>query len=187
MKSPNLPFDTAKIIGYNPSSAPQYLMFNLNNFKKRFARTGAKPKIIYRRTLRFIDRRPLTSFFALLVLLLVLIALGNFMRKPRHADQNVEVAPKIVQTYTIGATPKITVQGQIEKSGIVKITAQTPGIVSQINVKAGQQVWRGTNLLSLSSNYSGSNPLSVARQLAGAQYKNIVDTFPMQKDLIGKQ
>lgn len=146
-----------------------------------------RTKLVYSKILRFVDRRPLTNFFTLLLILIIVIAFGNFLKKPKIDSTKVEQVAKPVLIFSIGSTPKITVQAQIEKSGIVKIVSQTQGIVSQINVKPGQHVWRGTNLLSLGTNYSGSNPYSLQRQLAEAQYKNINDTLPTQKDLINKQ
>lgn len=162
-------------------------MFSFKNFKKRFTKSDSRPKKLYAKTVRYIDHHPLTGFFSLLALLFLVIIIGSFTRKPPVPPQNLEQAPKIVQTYTIGAAAIVSVPAQVEKSGIVQITAQTPAIVDKIHVTIGQQVWRGTNLISLSSNYRGSNPLSVAKQLAAAQHKNVQDTFASQKDLINKQ
>lgn len=163
----------------------------LSRFQKRLlnrSKNKVSPvKTAYQKTTSLVDRNPLRSFFIVLALLLAVIITGNFLRRPKIADQIVAPPAKEVQVYNIGTAPKITVQAQIEKSGIVKITAQTPGIVSSVNVEAGQEVSQGAPILTLSSNYSGSNPLSIARQLAGAQYKNLKDTFDSQKDLIAKQ
>lgn len=142
---------------------------------------------ITKRIITMVDKRPLTSFFVVLAALFLIIAIGSFLRKPKTAGLSTEPPPKAVQVYNIGAAPKITVNAQIEKSGIVKITAQTPGIVSQLNVAVGQQVTRGTNLLSLASNYAGTNPAIIQSQIASLQYKNVQDTYQTQKDLIGKQ
>ena len=166
-------------------------MSKLSRFKKRILRRSQNRlqvvKSNYQKAVHFVDHKPLTSFFVVLTLLLTVIVIGNILRKPKVAEETIIAPPKEIQVYNIGEEPKITVQAQIEKSGIVKITAQTPGIVSNINVETGQEVARGTSLLALSSNYSGSNPLSVARQIAGVQFKNISDNLPAQKDLIGKQ
>lgn len=129
----------------------------------------------------------MTSFFVVLAALFLVIAVGSFLRKPKIAQEQIKPQPKTVQVYNIGAAPKITVNAQIEKSGIVKITAQTSGIVSNINVTVGQQVSRGTNLISLASNYAGSNPAAIQSQIASLQYKNAQDTYQTQKDVIGKQ
>jgi multidrug efflux pump subunit AcrA (membrane-fusion protein) len=166
-------------------------MLNLSRFKIRLS-IGSKNKLslvktTYRKSLSFLDKKPLTSFFVVLTLLMAVIVIGNFARKPKVADEIIQPQPKEIQVYSVGEAPKITVQAQIEKSGIVKITAQTPGIVSQVNVQTGDKVSKGANLLSLSSNYNGSNPLSVARQIAGVQFKSISDNLPVQKDLISKQ
>lgn len=157
----------------------------------RVKNLGSKPKKTItrstKRVLVFVDNRPLTSFFVVLALLLAVIVIGNFLRKPQSQDEAVAAQVKEVQVFNIGQAPKVTVQAQIEKSGIVKITAQTPAIVSSVNVQTGDKVHKGTSLVNLSSNYSGSNPLSVARQIAAVQLKNIKETLPAQKELINKQ
>ena len=133
-----------------------------------------------------IDRKPLTSFFAVLLLLFALIAAGSFLRKPK-AITEIAVPAKTVSTYSIGSSPTIKVQAQIEKSGIIKIVALTPGVVSFVNVFEGQEVLKGTTLVGLSSNYQGGNAASVQRELAFATYKNTKDTYDLQKELIKKQ
>lgn len=166
-------------------------MLKLSRIKKRLQKGSygklTPLKTTYGKTVRFVDRKPLTSFFVVLALLLAVIVVGSFARKPKVEEVAAKPAPKAVRVYSIGDAPRITVQAKVQKSGIVKITAATPGVISNINIVAGQKVSKGTNLLSLASNYSGSNPASVQRELAAAQYQNVKDTFQTQKDLIGKQ
>ncbi len=73
------------------------------------------------------------------------------------------------------------------KSGVIKIVAQAPGIVSGINVYEGQEVVKGGQLLSLSSNYQGGNAAAVQAQIAKNSYNLAKDTNETQKDLINKQ
>lgn len=136
---------------------------------------------------RIVDRRPITSFLVVLGILILLIVTGSFLRKPQIKEQTVTAPAKQITVYNIGTAPKIAVSASVEKSGIVKITAQTPAIVANINVTVGQQVVKGSNLMSLASNYTGSNPAAVQAQIAQTQYKNVKDTFNDQKDLIQKQ
>ncbi|HYM65408.1 MAG TPA: HlyD family efflux transporter periplasmic adaptor subunit, partial [Candidatus Sulfotelmatobacter sp.] len=51
----------------------------------------------------------------------------------------------------------------------------------------GQEIFAGTNILSLSSNYSGGNAASISREIAQTQYNNAKDTFNTQKDIIANQ
>ncbi len=145
-----------------------------------------KIKNLLTRGSRSIDQKPLTSFFIVLAVIFLLIVIGSFLRKPK---KEVAVTPpeKDVQVYSIGAAPTVKVQAQIEKSGIIKIVALTPGIVSQVNVTEGQEVEKGTNLIGLSSNYQGGNAASVQRQIATATYNNAKDTYDTQKDIIARQ
>lgn len=138
------------------------------------------------KTERRIEKRPLLSFLTVLGILFLLIIAGNLLRKPKPAV-TAEPPVKRVATYTIGTAPKLTVQAQIDKSGVIKIVAQTGGIVSAIHTTEGQAVKQGTWLVSLASNYQGGNAAAVSRQIAQTQYKNVLDTFDMSKELISKQ
>lgn len=151
-----------------------------NTFKARYISNSQKIK-------SQIKKRPLTSFFISLGILLAVIILSNFVFSPKAATTKVEIQPKEVQTYKIGSVPKLTFTALIEKSGVVKILAQTNAIVYSINVKEGQTVKTGTRLISLSSNYSGGNMAQIQASIAQKQYETISQTYDIQKDVIGRQ
>ena len=134
-----------------------------------------------------IDKKPLTSFVVILIVLFTLIAASSFIRKPKIKTSETNQPVKEVQIYKLGGAPKITLQAKVEKAGVIDIVAQTPGIVSKINVEEDKQVWRGQNLISLSTNYQGGNTQSISRQIAEAQNKNTGGTYDTQKDLIAKE
>lgn len=142
---------------------------------------------INQRTTRVAKRRPILSFVVVLLVLLVLIALGSFIRKPKMDEIAQKAEVKSVQMYSIGKSPTATFQAKVEKTGIVEIKSLMGGIVQSINVTEGQEVGRGTTLVSLSSNYQGGNTATVQRQMAATQYNNVVSTLPAQKDVIYKQ
>jgi len=152
---------------------------NLKNLK-------LKTKNLLKKAGNIIDRRPLVSFFVVLLAIFILIVAGSILRKPK---QEATIAPpeKEIVAYSIGSAPTIKVQAQIEKSGVIKVVAQTPGIVSTVNVTEGQEVSKGTTLVSLSSNYQGGNAASVQREIAFQTNKNAKETYDIQKDLINKQ
>ncbi len=150
-----------------------------NSITKRY-------KVVSTKVGRFIDKRPLRSFFIVLATLLALIVIGHFLPKPTPEvikQDNV----KAVEIYRIGSAPKITVSGQIKKSGVIQITAQTSGIISKIYNFEGTQVKKGTRLLDIASNYYGGNAASVSRQIAQEQNNLVSQTYQPQKDLIQKQ
>lgn len=132
-------------------------------------------------------KRPFTSLFSLLALLVVFIIISNFLSKPKETVVTEQLEPKKVQIYTIGSAPRITVQAQVEKSGVVTITALSPGVVQRINVEPGSDVYRGNTLISMSTTYQGGNAPALQLQLAGQQLQNANDTYDSQKDLIQKQ
>lgn len=159
-----------------------------NSRKFLFSRFSmVKERVSYGKTVSFIQRRPFASFFLALGLLFLLILMGSTIFAPRPVDEKKADAPKQVETFKIGSAPRVTVQGEVEKSGVIKIVAQTPGVVTAINVIEGQQVGKGAQLISLSSNYQGGNAAAIQAQLAQNQYKLAKDTFEAQKDLINKQ
>jgi biotin carboxyl carrier protein len=135
----------------------------------------------------FIDRRPLLSFFSVLGILLLLIVAGNFIRRPQQEAAKPKPPVKTVTVYRIGTAPKIRVQAQVEKSGVVTITSLTSGVVQNIGYQPGQQVVKGNTLVSLSTNYQGGNALAVQKQIAYKQYQSASLTYNKQKEIIAKQ
>lgn len=147
----------------------------------------AKKKIPVKRVVGFVDRKPFTSFFVALAVLFVLIFLGNFISNFGKKESKPPVLVKDAQVYVIGASPKVSLQGRIEKSGVFKIVAQAPGIVNSINFREGDTIFRNQAVVNLSSNYSGGNIPGLQLALAQKQYQNIVDTFDTQKSIIEDQ
>jgi len=155
--------------------------------KNGSASIKVKSKKIYTNIISKVEGRPVQSFLLTLLLLLGLIVLGNLITKPKTAEEEKAKEPIAVDTYSIGSAPRITVPAQVEKDGVIQITAQTAGIVNKINVVDGQQVKKGQPLISLSSNYQGANAASVQRQLAGVQAQNAKVVFDAQQEIISKQ
>lgn len=148
--------------------------------------TKTAAKSGYNKATGFIKRKPLTSFFLVLLLLLGLITAGNYLTPKKEVAKSPEIV-KPVQVYQIGESPKVTLQAKIEKSGVIKISALAPGVVQSINFKEGDQVQKGTVLINMSSNYQGGNAASIQRLMAQKQYQNNKDTIDAQKDLINTQ
>lgn len=144
-------------------------------------------RVHIKRYTAFINRRPLTSFFISLSFLFILIVLGSLVFRPKVEEVKKEIAPKEIQVYRIGGSSKITVQAQVEKSGVIKIVAQTAGIVQSINVIEGQSINKGANLIQLASNYQGGNAFTIQTAIAAKQLEQIKETFDIQKDIIAKQ
>ena len=160
----------------------------LNEAKQRFVAFGSmRKKIPTKRVLSFVDKKPFTSFFITLAALFVLILLGNVLASFGKKENKQPVVVKDAQIFSIGAAPKVSLQGQIEKSGVFKIVAQTPGIVNSINFNEGDSVFRGQPIISLSSNASGGNIPGLQAGLAQKQLQNILDTFDSQKAIINDQ
>ena len=155
--------------------------------KKEFPKVKARAKKTYGKAVLFSRRRPFASFAVLLVSLLLLILLSNFLSRPREDPEQAKPLVKEVSVYSIGTSPKVMVQGKVEKSGVVKIVSLGSGVVQNVNVSPGGAVSKGQNLVSVSTNYSGGNAFSIQRQLAQVQYKNVLDTYNTSKELIDKQ
>lgn len=150
------------------------------DIKNRFSTVSTK-------TLSFVDRRPLTSFFAILALIMVLILVGNFLNKPKPETKETVKTVKTVSRFRIGSAPKITVSAQTKKSGVIEIVALTGGVVDKINVQEGSVVKKGDQLVGMSSNYAGANTFSLQRQIAATQYQGAASTYDKQKETIEQQ
>lgn len=135
----------------------------------------------------FARKKPFTTFLVTLGVLFLVILLGSTLFRVKTPPPTTRTAPKDVSVYNMGGAPRVSVQGQVMKGGVVKIVAQTPGIVSFINTQDGASVFKGTVLINLASNYQGGNVFSLQRQIADTTYQNTKDSYPLQKDLIQKQ
>ncbi len=149
------------------------------NWKKPFGYT--------KKITPFIRRKPFTAFFVVLFVLALLILLGSTVFKTKPVDQPQGSGAKEVKTFKIGSSPKISVQAQVEKTGVIQIVAQSPGIVWSVNTIEGEYVGKGKTLVNLSSNYYGANIPAISASIAQNQYKLSKDTLDVQKELIQKQ
>jgi len=162
----------------------KYISREFRKIKKVLSRQIQKK---YHWSIRKFENKPITSVIVILGAFFILIIIGNLLRTPEQEEKNQDIIVKNVEVFSMSDEAEFTVQGQIEKSGIITIIAQSPGIVNEINVKPGEEVKVGKKLVSLSSNYQGSSASSVQRQIAGTQYQNIKDTLSTQKEVITKQ
>lgn len=146
-----------------------------------------KIRTIYKKITQTILTYPGYSFFGVLGLLTLIIIAGSVLSKPKTTSKNDAVSAKQVSVYSVGTAPRVTMTAQVETSGVVKIIAQTSGIVQQVYVTEGAQVGRGTSLMWLSTNYQGGTLPSVTRQIAQKNYEFVTSTYDAQKDLIVRQ
>ena len=135
----------------------------------------------------FIGAKPFISFFVLLAILLLLIVVSNLFRQTPVVTQNEKNQPRSVPVYRIGEAPKIKLQAQIEKSGVVQIFALTGGVIQKIYYTQGQPVNKGMILLWMSANYQGGNTSFVQRQIVEKQLENLESTLPQQREVLSKQ
>lgn len=134
-----------------------------------------------------IQKRPLTNFFLAIGGLILLIILSSVLHQTPKTAVGKDLQSKQVQLYSIGSVPKMDIQAQIEKSGVIKVVALSGGVVQKVHFKEGDAVSRGSTLVSLGTNYQGGNASSVQRQLAQNQYQAAIDTFGTQNDIINRQ
>ncbi len=155
----------------------------LNRFLIKIKRLLKQAKIkIYRQ----IDAYPLQTFFGLLGIILILIFIGNFFRRPKNKLEKNVSSPKAVEIYSIGSAPKISLQAKIEKSGVIKITALIGGVIQSIYKNEGDVIYQGDWLLGMSTNYQGGTAPTLTRQIAQTNYQFLLDNYPIQKDIIAK-
>ena len=140
----------------------------------------------YKSTTNFIKKRPLGSFFIALGLLFFIIIVGHIANQPK-VEKIPPATPTQVQLYSIGQTPKVAYEAKIEKAGVIKIIAQTSGIVQNISVTEGTTVKKGQQIMTLASNYQGGSAPGIQAQIAQTQYQNVLDTYGQQQDAIAQQ
>lgn len=163
------------------------MSINLKRLWKKYSPAKLKQTKRYKSTVSFLQKRPFMSFFLALGILLALIIVGNLVAGFSKPEEKEVHHKKSIEVYSIGEIPTVTLQGRVKQEGIVDIVAQTSGIVQSITIPSGKQIYKGQQILSLSSNYQGGNAAGLQAQIAGAQHKNIKDTYDAQKELIAKQ
>ncbi len=155
--------------------------------KQSYAQAHTVTRSLYKRVTRTIITYPAYAFFGVLGVLFLSILVGSVLSKPKTKTEKKSVSPKVVSVYNVGTAPRVTMTAQVETSGVVKIIAQTSGVVQQVYVTEGAQVHRGTALMWLSTNYQGGTLPSVTRQIAQKNYEFVNSTYDAQKDLIVRQ
>lgn len=153
---------------------------------RAFAALRMHIRKIYGSVTKYIQRRPFVSFYLALAIFVIIIVLSSILETPAKTPEP-KSPPKEVTFYNIGTAPEMTVQAQIEKTGVVKVVALSGGVVQKIAFHEGDKITKGATLLNLSTNYQGGNALSLQRQLAGNQYQSSLDTYGLQKNLIQDQ
>lgn len=150
--------------------------------------SGAKNRsqTVYTYIKHDIRRRPLFNFFLALIILFFVI-FANSILTAIPAEKETTPAKKLVQTFSVGKSSELTVQGTVEKEGIITISAQTAGVVQSVRVTEGDSVNKGSVLTNLSTNYQGDNAPGVSSAIAQKQYQNTLETYPIQLDLISRQ
>lgn len=131
-----------------------------------------------------VSRFPLLSFFGLMAVLVVLAVIGDRLRTVKPSTEEAPAVAKDVTVFEVGQAPTLTVEAKVEKSGVIKLVAQTAGVVQQIKTKEGDAAKRGSSLFILSSNYQGANAPALTRKLSQVNYQYLLDTHQAQVDLI---
>lgn len=144
--------------------------------KKNFGKIGT-----------FVAAFPFIFVLIVFLLLVGLVATSNILNRQDETVAEAEEKPIEVETFSIGIAPKIKSQAEVEKSGVVRVLAQKSGIVQKINVSAGQEVWRGTNIAWLSTNYQGGVSEGINRQRAQENYEFSEETYQENIDNINDQ
>lgn len=143
------------------------------NFKK--ARTNAT---------NFVENKPFISFLILIAVIFGLILIGSNLNKPEETTTDNTPNAKEVTVFSIGTAPKISISGQIEKSGVIRIIAQSSGIIQKINVREGQTIDKGTNIASISTNYKGGTAETTQRYIAQKDYVYKKENLDAEKEII---
>ncbi len=113
----------------------------------------------------FFKQHPLLVLSLTLFLLLGLILLSNYLRAPKTETTAVTDSYPLVQTYHLD-TKNFTTLGKVNNEGVITVLAQQSGVVQKVNVSAGQTVYKGQQLVFLSSNYQGANAAALQAKLS---------------------
>jgi multidrug efflux pump subunit AcrA (membrane-fusion protein) len=128
------------------------------------------------------EKWPIASLVILLISFTALLFFGKKgVIKPEGLKE--EIILKKVKIYNFNE-PRFEAQATIDKTGYLKIVAQTSGVVNRLYVKEGDQVKKNQRIVYLSSNYQGGNAKSLQRQKAQKAYQFEKDHLDDNKHLI---
>ena len=156
------------------------------NLSQFFSGAKSRSSQAYTYVRRDIRKRPLFNFFLALIILFFVIFANSLLSATPAAKESAP-PKKLVQTFSVGKSSELTVQGTVAKEGIITITAQSAGVVQAVKVTEGESVKKGTILVNLSTNYQGDSAPGVSSAIAHKTYKNTLETYPIQLDLIHRQ
>lgn len=105
------------------------------------------------------------------------------VEKTTKKEENI----KKVTVFRAGERPKLKINLEVEKTGIITINSQTSGIIKKIHIKEGDKVAINQRLFDISNNYQGGNLFSNQREIAYRQYKEQQENLPLQKEIINNQ
>lgn len=155
------------------------LASRLTPIKNRFVHTR-------QRFTTMTGRYPFITFLVFLGVLVGLVVLGSYLRQPVVTAETSLTQPVLVSTYKVGGVPTITLQAKVEKSGLIKVVAQTSGVVQKIKLTEGQTVSKGGSIMYLSTTYQGANAPAVSRKMSQVSYQFLVDNNQAQVDSLNR-
>ena len=134
-----------------------------------------------------INRWPLASFLVVFGVVIGLAVFGNTLRSRTPVPEVAEPVAKKVEVFSIGQAPKLTMRATVEKTGVLTIVAQSPGVVQKVLVSEGDQVKRGSRIMNTSTNYVGGNAASIGRQIAWKNSSFLAENLPKQLEAVELQ
>ncbi|MFC1646700.1 biotin/lipoyl-binding protein [Patescibacteria group bacterium] len=141
----------------------------------------------YKKITRLLLTKPEKSFITIIFSIFILIIIGSIINKPDTDENVIQKSIRSVNVFSVGKSPRLNTTAKIEKSGVIKIVAQTPGIIQKIYHHEGSQVSRGNWLFWLSNNYQGGTISTVARQIAQKNFDFVDSVYDTQKNMISSR
>ncbi len=138
---------------------------------------------LFERVIAILARRPVISFFALLILLFGTIALGHFLRTPKIVTEEIPREAKETTLFDVAAdTAFVTVPAKAKKESVITIVALTPGIVSNILTSPGRSVFAGQTLFTLTNDYQ-SGGADLQKKLAAESARLTTELAKIDKEI----
>lgn len=125
-----------------------------------------------KRVSKVLENNPLTLFFTILGLLLLIILLGNALRAPETQENTADQTAKTVRVVQNDETPFVMTLAQADTQTVITVSAQTSGFVSSIHKIEGSPVSQGQTILTLTDTASGDSLARIDQQIAESTQKN---------------
>ncbi len=139
-----------------------------------------------RKLAKMIGRFPVVAFVIGLAIIFAAVYGGQMMRAQEVSEGDKQVKARTVETFAVGESREIVVQGEVERADTITLVATTSGIVRR-TLAEGNYVVKGQQVVLLGDSYTGESAAQVALEQTQISFDYQKEVFELQEDIYDTQ